>query len=180
VFEPDIAISCELMTAHENVPDPDRASSDQVSSNDMQMPQIFNHSESDQSDDENEEENTNGYVMISQDEGNIHGNAEEQSMSIQDEVAALVRAAQTDENNLSPDTQTLIAEAQESQRKEATEEMCKIWADSNSRGDSIKLDDEKVETIKTLMASIRLPSVPAWASNEETEIWKQKLNVPET
>ena len=170
------------MTAHENVPDPDRASSDQVSSNDMQMPQIFNNSESDQSDDENEEENTNtdGYVMISQDESNIHGNAEEQSMSIQNEVAALVRAAQADENNLSPDTQTLIEEAQESQRKEVTEEMCKIWADSNGRGDSIQLDDEKVETIKTLMASFRLSSVPAWASLEETEIWKQKLNEPET
>ena len=54
-------------------------------------------------------------------------------------------------------------------------ESAKVWADVKPREDSIKLDDDKVEAIKSLMSSFKLPEIPVWAAEIGDEVWKEKL-----
>jgi len=158
------------MTAHNNVPDPDRGGADSVNTSDM--PQIFqNTEESDNSDDDAEVQN--GYEMISQDDGGVDYEGDE-GLTMEEQVAALVRAAHADQNNLSTETRELIQEASEIQRRETVEERAKIWSDIKPREDSIQLDDEKVETIKNLMSNIKLPQVPVWAAQLGDDVLKAR------
>ena len=161
------------MTANQNVPDPDRGEEDQV--NTAEMPQIFQNGDSEDSDDD-ETPNTNGYELITQDD---HEQDEEEDedggLSMEEQVAALVRAAQSDQNNLSDVTRELIEQSDERQRREIVAESVKVWADVKPREDSIKLDDDKVEAIKSLMSSFKLPQIPVWAAEIGDEVWKEKL-----
>jgi len=163
------------MTANNNVPDPDRGDEDQV--NTTEMPQIFQNGDSEDSDD-GEAPNTNGYELIHQDDHSVEDDDDDEDggLSMEEQVAALVRAAHVDQNNLSSGTREMIEDSNEIQRREAVAESAKVWSDVKPREDSIKLDDEKVETIKSLMSNIKLPQVPVWAAEIGDEVWKEKLS----
>ena len=159
------------MTAHNNVPDPDR-SPEHVNTSDL--PQIFqNTGDSDNSDDDVDIQN--GYEMISQDDGGVDDEEDDENLTMEEQVAALVRAAHADQNNLSTETKELIEEANENQSREAAEERAKVWSEVKPREDSIQLDDEKVETIKSLMSNIKLPQIPVWASQLGDDVIKAKV-----
>lgn len=160
------------MTAHNNVPDPDR-NSDHVNTS-SGLPQIF-HNAGDSENSDDDVEIQNGYEMISQDDGEVDDEEDDESLTMEEQVAALVRAAHADQNNLSTETKELIEEASVSQRREATEERAKVWSEVKPREDSIQLDDEKVETIKSLMSSIKLPQVPTWAAQLGDDVIKAKV-----
>jgi len=162
------------MTATNNVPDPDRGGSEQEVNN-SELPQIFQNGESDDS--EEEVDTTNGYEMINQDDLGLYDDDEDENsgLSMEEQVAALVRAAQIDQNNLSTETREIIEDANESQRREVIEESVKVWSEVKPREESIELDDEKVETIKSLMLNIKLPQVPAWAAELGDEVLKAKV-----
>jgi hypothetical protein len=161
------------MTALNNVPDPDRGGADQVNS--AELPQIFQNSgESDNSDEE--AEIPDGYQMINQDDEDD----EDEGLTMEEQVAALVRAAHADENNLSTETRELIEEASESRRREVVEESMKVWSEVKPREDSIQLDDEKVETIKSLMSNMKLPQVPAWAAGGDAVLRDKVLGDTQT
>eukprot|EP00090_Calanus_glacialis_P046028 TRINITY_DN8841_c0_g1_i1.p1 TRINITY_DN8841_c0_g1~~TRINITY_DN8841_c0_g1_i1.p1 ORF type:complete len:170 (-),score=66.62 TRINITY_DN8841_c0_g1_i1:118-627(-) len=160
------------MTAQNNVPDPDRGDADQVNTSDM--PHIFQNGESEDSDDD-ETPNTNGYEMINQDDHGMDDEDDLEGLSMEEQVAALVRAAQTDQNNLGTETRELIEESNERQRREVVEESVKVWSEVKPREDSIQLDEEKVETIKSLMLNIKLPQVPVWAAEMGDEVLRAKI-----
>eukprot|EP00092_Neocalanus_flemingeri_P002943 GFUD01003148.1.p1 GENE.GFUD01003148.1~~GFUD01003148.1.p1 ORF type:complete len:168 (+),score=59.48 GFUD01003148.1:36-539(+) len=160
------------MTAHNNVPDPDRGDEDQV--NTSEMPQIFQNGDSEDSD-EDETPSNNGYEMIHQEE-HEDDEDEDSGLSMEEQVAALVRAAHADQNNLSDGTRDMIAESSESHRRETVAESARVWSEVKPREDSIKLDDEKVETIKSLMSNIKLPQIPVWAAEIGDDVWKEKFS----
>ena len=94
------------MTGKNDTPDPDRGDGDSLDSGDS--PQVFVNADSEE---EEEEEDTgdHGYQMLQQNENNedeVEDN--DANMSREEEIAALVRAAQADQENLSDATQQLI------------------------------------------------------------------------
>merc|ERR1719347_256231 len=111
--------------------------------------------------------------MISQDDGGL--DEDDENLTMEEQVAALVRAAHADQNNLSTETKELIEEANENRSREAVEERAKVWSEVKPREDSIQLDDEKVETIKSLMSNIKLPQIPVWASQLGDDVIKAKV-----
>ena len=168
----------QTMTAHDNVPDPNR---DQEDLNRSERPVVFQNEESENSEEDVEAPASNGYQIISQEENeNVNqdydNSNDEENISMEDQVAALVRAAHQDQNNLSDSTKVLIEESLEDQRKEASAEASNVWSKPNPRNESIELDDEKVETIKNLMTSIKLPHIPNWALDIGEDVLKSKLS----
>ena len=96
------------MTGDNDTPDPDRGDGDSLDSGDSPPPQVFVNADSEE---EQEEEDTgdHGYQMLQQNENNedeVEDN--DANMSREEEIAALVRAAQADQENLSDATQQLI------------------------------------------------------------------------
>ena len=95
------------MTGENDTPDPDRGDGDSLDDGDSPPPQVFVNADSE----EEEEEDTgdHGYQMLQQNENNedeVEDN--DTNMSREEEIAALVRAAQADQENLSDATQQLI------------------------------------------------------------------------
>ena len=99
---------------------------------------------------------------------------EEEVVSMEDQVAALVRAAQSDPANLSGQTREELEKAEEERRAEEAKEKADIWQ-AAPREDSIALDEVKVETIKSLMSKISLPHAPSWAKDGQDQEWRKKL-----
>merc|ERR550525_1721767 len=95
-------------------------------------------------------------------------------LSMEEQVAALVRAAQSDQANLSGQTQEEIERAEEQRRIEEAREKADLWQ-APPREDSIELDDAKVATIKSLMSKISLPHAPSWAKDGQDQEWREKL-----
>ena len=96
------------MTGENDTPDPDRGDGDSLDSGDSPPPQVFVNADSEE---EEEEEDTgdHGYQMLQQNENNgdeVEDN--DANMSREEEISALVRAAQADQENLSDATQQLI------------------------------------------------------------------------
>merc|ERR1719480_509655 len=87
---------------------------------------------------------------------------DEETMTREEELAALVRAAQADQENLSGQTQEMIDQASATQRAEELAETVSVWSGSGSR--EIEMSEEKIETIKSLMSGVVLGNVPAWAA----------------
>ena len=115
-----------------------------------------------------------GYEPINQEEAFDDGSEEEEEGSMEDRVAALVRAAQSDPANLSEQTREELEKAEEERRAEETREKAEIWQ-AAPREDSIELDEVKVETIKSLMSKISLPHAPTWAKDGQDQEWRKKL-----
>merc|ERR1712029_935398 len=93
------------------------------------------------------------------------------------QIAALVRAAQSDPENLSEATREMIDESNLRRRTEEAAERSRVWSETKTR-DSIPMSDDKIQTIKNLMSGMVLPNVPAWANNLDTstQIWKEKVS----
>merc|ERR1719318_205911 len=84
--------------------------------------------------------------MINQDDNGMDDEDEElEGLSMEEQVAALVRAAQSDQNNLGTETRELIEESNARQRREVVEESVKVWSEVKPREESIQLDEETEE-----------------------------------
>ena len=162
------------MTQLETVPDPDR-DEPAVSSSDVPTTFHLNDSAEEESDD-TETLTTYGYEPIGQDdEAEEDDDEADQELSMEEQVAALVRAAQSDESNLSSETRDILEKANEEKRQEEAKERVEIWQEMPAREDSINLDEAKMETIKSLMSGIKLASIPIWASDGSDDAWRDKL-----
>ena len=139
--------------------------------------QVFDPDSTEESDDAEETQvEGHGYEPISQEEGFDDGSEEqeEEEGSVEDQVAALVRAAQSDPANLSGQTREELERAEEERRAEEARERADLWQ-AAPREDSIALDEVKVETIKSLMSKISLPHAPSWAKDGQDQEWRKKL-----
>ena len=92
------------MTASNDTPDPDRGDEDSFDSETSTPPQIIVRDSDEEDFDDNSD---HGYQMLQQNEDQNDDNDEHQ-MTREEEIAALVRAAQTDPENLSDATRDLI------------------------------------------------------------------------
>ena len=93
------------MTGENDTPDPDRGDGDSLDDGDSPPPQVFLNADSE----EEEDTGDHGYQMLQQNENNedeVEDN--DTNSSREEEIAALVRAAQADQENLSDATQQLI------------------------------------------------------------------------
>ncbi|XP_023347267.1 uncharacterized protein LOC111716085 isoform X2 [Eurytemora carolleeae] len=150
---------------------------------DTVLPQDRGDVATDESDGSDEFQGTGyEYYLVGQD-GTVRPDSEDEdedglsSLSIQDQVQALVAQAQSVQENLSPDVQNLISESVFRQTAEESFERIQIWADTDRNPDGqtdrqIEMDGEKVETIKNIMSSFSLPStsIPSWITQESGSI----------
>jgi hypothetical protein len=140
--------------------------------------------DTDESDGSGDEAQGNGYgyYLVGQ-EGTVRPQSDEEDdqeddmsgLSIQEQVQALVAQAQSVQENLTPQTQTLISESMARQRVEESMERIQIWTDTQTDAQTdkqtarkIEMDGQKVDTIKNIMSNFSLPStsVPNWVSQE--------------
>jgi len=156
----------------DNVPDPDRGDSPVSPS---QAPQVFDPDSGEESDDVEEAgEEGHGYEPINQEDLPDDEQDGEDGLSMEDQVAALVRAAQSDPENLSERTREEMEKAEAEKREEEAREKADIWQ-AAPREDSIQMDEAKVATIKSLMSKISLPHAPPWAKEGQDQEWREKL-----
>jgi len=165
------------MTASNDTPDPDRDDRNIVNNDGDTPPQIFVNIDSEE---EEVDVSEHGYEMLQQND-NLSDNeddGDDSHLSREEQIAALVRAAQSDPENLSEATRELIEESNLRQRTEEVAESARIWSDDTKTRDSIPMTDDKIQTIKNLMSGMVLPNVPAWANNLDTstQIWKEKVS----
>lgn len=152
----------------QNKPDPDK---DEAPISPSLAPQVFDQSDSEEeqvSEDEEQEEDDGGYQPISQEEDD-----DQDGLTMEQQVAALVRAGQSDAANLSSETQDLMTRAEEERRDEEVRERARLWQETKTREESIALDSDKVETIKNLMSGIKMPEMPGWVQEEQA--WRERL-----
>ena len=149
-----------MMTVTNDIPDPDRGDKDSLdNSDDNPAPQVFINVDSE--DEDNDDVGDHGYQMLQQSE-----DPEEDGLSREEELAALVRAAQADTENLSESTREMIDQSTARQRAEELSEAAAVWSkEDEARNNSIELSDEKIETIKTLMSGVVLGNIPSWAKD---------------
>ena len=50
----------------------------------------------------------------------------------------------------------------------------KVWTNSQTRENSIELNDEKIATIKTIMSGVKLRTVPNWANQLNFDVLNEK------
>ena len=97
------------MTVENDIPDPDRGEDDILENGDLRPPPVLIQGDTDtEEDDRDEEAGPPGYTMLGQSEA---PEEEEETMTREEELAALVRAAQADQANLSGQTQEMINQA---------------------------------------------------------------------
>jgi len=160
------------MTVTNDIPDPDRGDKDSIDNSEDPPPQIFINGDSE---DDTEDIGDHGYQMLQQ---NDEPDQDEESLSREEELAALVRAAQADAENLSDSTREMIEQSTARQRAEELSEAAAVWSsDNDTRNNSIELNDEKIETIKSLMSGVVLGNVPSWAKdlNPKDPVLKDKV-----
>lgn len=165
------------MTASNDTPDPDRDDQNIVNNDGDTPPQVFVNIDSEE---EEVDVSEHGYEMLQQND-NLSDNeddGDDSHLSREEQIAALVRAAQSDPENLSEATRELIEESNLRQRTEEVAESARVWSDDSKTRDSIPMTDDKIQTIKNLMSGMVLPNVPAWANNLDTstQIWKEKVS----
>ena len=96
------------MALENDIPDPDRGEDDILENGDIRPPPVLIQGDTDTEEEDREEAGHQGYTMLGQ--GEDHDD-EEESMTREEELAALVRAAQADQENLSGQTQDMINQA---------------------------------------------------------------------
>ena len=94
------------MAVENDTPDPDRGEDDILDTSETRTPPIIIQGDSDEEEEE-EEEGGQGYTILAQGEDEV----DEGEMTREQELAALVRAAQADQENLSGGTQEMISQA---------------------------------------------------------------------
>jgi len=167
------------MTASNDTPDPDRDDQNIVNNDGDTPPQVFVNIDSEE---EEVDVSEHGYEMLQQNDNlsdnEDDGDGDDSHLSREEQIAALVRAAQSDPVNLSEATRELIEESNLRQRTEEVAESARVWSDDSKTRDSIPMTDDKIQTIKNLMSGMVLPNVPAWANNLDTstQIWKEKVS----
>ena len=98
------------MTIKNDIPDPDRGEDDILENGDLRPPPVLIQGDTDtEEEDRDEEAGPPGYTMLGQSEAPEE--EEEEAMTREEELAALVRAAQADQENLSGQTQEMINQA---------------------------------------------------------------------
>ena len=101
-----------MMTVKNDIPDPDRGEDDILENGDLRPPPVLNQGDTDtEEEDRDEEAGPPGYTMLGQSETQEEEGEEEETMNREEELAALVRAAQADQENLSGQTQEMINQA---------------------------------------------------------------------
>ena len=50
----------------------------------------------------------------------------------------------------------------------------KVWTNSQTRENSIELNDEKIATIKTIMSGVKLRAVPNWTNDLNFDVLNEK------
>ena len=99
-----------VMTVENDIPDPDRGEDDVLENGDLRRPPVLIQGDTDtEEDDRDEEAGPPGYTMLGQ--IGTQEEEEEETMTREEELAALVRAAQADQENLSGQTQEMINQA---------------------------------------------------------------------
>ena len=99
-----------VMTVENDIPDPDRGEDDILENGDLRPPPVLIQGDTDtEEEDRDEEAGPPGYTMLGQIEAPEE--EEEETMTREEELAALVRAAQADQENLSGQTQEMINQA---------------------------------------------------------------------
>ena len=100
------------MTVENDIPDPDRGEDDILENGDSRPPPVLIQGDTDTEEEDREEAGNQGYTMLSQGEDlNDDDEEEAEAMTREEELAALVRAAQSDQENLSGQTQEMISQA---------------------------------------------------------------------
>ena len=144
------------MTFRQGVPDPDR---DMSPVSPSEVPSIFEHSDSAEDEEDAEGPENDGYQPITQ-EDDEHDAPEDEDdvsgLSMEEQVAALVRPGQSVRTNLSSETQDIFEKAAEERRQEEARAAAKVWQ-AAPREDSIEMSEAKIETIKSLMSGLSLP-----------------------
>ena len=143
-----------------------------------QVPTIFEHSDSAEDEEDTEGPENDGYQPITQEDeeqDTPEDDDDVSGLSMEEQVAALVRAGQSDQTNLSSETQDILEKAAEARRREEARAAAEVWQ-AAPREDSIDLSEAKIETIKSLMSGLSLPvSLPQWAREGEEEGWRERL-----
>ena len=98
------------MAVENDIPDPDRGEDDFPENGDLRPPPVMIQGDTDTEEEDREEEGHQGYTMLGQGEA-LNDEEEEETMTREEELAALVRAAQADQENLSGQTQEMIDQA---------------------------------------------------------------------
>ena len=98
------------MGLENDIPDPDRGEDEILENGDIRPPPVLIQADTDTEEEDREEGGHQGYTMLGQGEDH-HEEEEEESMTREEELAALVRAAQADQENLSGQTQEMINQA---------------------------------------------------------------------
>ena len=99
-----------VMTVENDIPDPDRGEDDILENGDLRPPPVLIQGDTDTEEEDREEAGHQGYTMLGQGEDQEE-EEEEEAMTREEELAALVRAAQSDQENLSGQTQEMISQA---------------------------------------------------------------------
>ena len=95
------------MAVENDIPDPDRGDDDILENGDLRPPPVLIQGDTD-TEEEEEAGGHPGYTMLGQGEAQ---DEDEETMTREEELAALVRAAQADQENLSGQTQEMIDQA---------------------------------------------------------------------
>ncbi|KAG7157738.1 male-enhanced antigen 1-like [Homarus americanus] len=84
-----------------------------------------------------------------------------------------------EEVRVAPHAVTLAEEPDRERQSEQSCERAAVWNESSSTSDRLVLDGNKLEEIKTVMASFTLPqsAIPPWAHNLSEEEWKDQVFV---
>ncbi|XP_063609041.1 uncharacterized protein LOC134783192 [Penaeus indicus] len=104
---------------------------------------------------------------------NVVDDAEEEESSDvkHEEVEGAVGIA----SNISTSTSTLAEEAEQQRKNEIALEQATVW--NSPAPERLSLDGNKVEEIKSVMASFSLPqsAIPPWAKDLSEEDWKNQV-----
>ena len=125
------------------------------------IPPEFSDSEENDSD---ENEQNSGYELLPQNEPEPEIEDSPQTL---DEILRQIEPSEQ--------VQNLIQESQRNQIVEEVQERQAIFNDNQN--DSIEMNKDRVETIRTAMAGFQLPtsSIPSWATNLSDDDWQKMV-----
>ena len=127
-----------------------------------QIPPALSDSEENDSD---ENEGNSGYELLPQNEPEPEMEDSPQTLE------EILRQIEPSEQ-----VQTMIQESQRNQVTEEVQERQAIFKDNQN--DSIEMNKDRVETIRTAMAGFQLPTsaIPSWATNMSDADWQKMVS----
>ena len=127
-----------------------------------QIPPVLSDSEENDSD---ENEGNSGYELLPQNEPEPEMEDSPQTLE------EILRQIEPSEQ-----VQTMIQESQRNQVTEEVQERQAIFKDNQN--DSIEMNKDRVETIRTAMAGFQLPTsaIPSWATNMSDADWQKMVS----